>query len=523
MPPITLKDELKQLQNDCNWIGIYDKMKPINALTSNQGVWNNDEVLNMISYATAKLSETSINLKWTFKTDEERRKFQSQQKKYRDETEFLRKRCIELKPNNPSYYSNLAYSHYQYVRELTAPGGRRDGKAKDEADKALYYLNKALELSPSRITDLYRKGQLLTEMLPRLLIFNKAILGDKEKTKEANLEASKLIDEGIQSFEKAISIYENFPNKHGNKKRYYKEYVKALYDLARAYGDMIDKDWDEALFVLKLNENIADDDKVTYIPKHLECVNAAIKNLKKCILNDNIPAMTYKKERLVEVAQHTGQLEGVFKLYSLGKMMFLKYWILSGYGQRTNDEADKYRETATEYLRTALEFSWSKEKEKQDKSFIAERLARVYITKKDYKAAITLLEKFTNTKKRPDYYVLYTLSIAYINNGDHSKARKILDEALQNRGNKEMWLGHFLMACSNLISGDYETATEELDKATSIAEENGKKNIDSLLIARSFVHYKESDKKNAVKFLEEADKLNPYRVSVKNYLNRWRV
>jgi hypothetical protein len=271
-----------------------------------------------------------------------------------------------------------------------------------------------------------------------------------------------------------------------------------------------------------LNDKISDNDSVTYIPKHIEFVNKAIEYMKKCILFDNIPAKSQKNERLLDIAKHTGQLEGVYKLYSLGKILFLKYWVLSGYGQKSNHEADENRELSIQYLSAALEFDWSHEKEKQDKSFIAERLARVYITKSDYDSAVVILEQFTQKKKKLDYYVLYTLSIAYINKGEHIKAKQIIDDALQNRGNKELWLGHFLIACSNLITGDISSANNELDKASTIAEENGKHNIDSLLIARSFVHYKKADKTNAIKFLEEADKINPYRVSVKNYLDRWK-
>ena len=75
-----LKQELKQLQKDCNWLSIYEKFNPIVSIKDNSEIWNNDEILSIISYSSAKLSETSINLKWTFNTDDERNKFLSQQK-----------------------------------------------------------------------------------------------------------------------------------------------------------------------------------------------------------------------------------------------------------------------------------------------------------------------------------------------------------------------------------------------------------------------------------------------------------
>lgn len=518
----TIKDDIKRLQSNNDWIGIYNKVKPIEELKKDESKWNDDDLLNMISYATAKLSETSINLKWSFQDENEKRKFLDQQKQYRQYTNTLRQRCIDLKPNNASYYSNLAYSHYQYFRELTMPGGRRDGKPREEADKALLNFDKALEINGSRINDLQRKGLMLTEMLPKVLIYNRTSMEDKEKAKEANLEAKEKIEEGIKTFEKAVATYETYSPENQNRQRYYKNYVKTLYELSRAYADLIGKDWDETVFALKLNENISPTDIVKYIPKDLEIVEKSIINLRKCIINDNIPAVTNKKERLIDVAKHNGQFDGVYKLYNLGKILFLKYWILSGYGQRTNENADSCREMAIEYLKEALEFKWSQEKEKQDKSFIAERLARVYITKKEFDNSIQVLEKFFNQRKKPDYYVFYTLSIAYINKGEHDKAKRILNEAIENRGNKELWLGHFLMACSDLIIGNYDMADQGLEKAQEIAERNGKYNIDSLLIARSFISYKEHDKGNAIKFLEEADKLNPYRTSVKNYLERWK-
>lgn len=514
--------ELKDLQKNSDWLGIYEKVKPISALKTNSVVWDNDEILSVISFATAKLSEVTINLNWTFKNEDDKKQFLIQQKSYRKDTNILRQRCIELKPNFASYYSNIAYSHYQYVRELTVPGGRRDGNPKEEAEHALKFLDKALELEPSRINDLYRKGQLLAEMLPKVLIYNKATLSDKDKAKLASAEAKLIIDKGIESFEKAVSIYESYPIDNKNRKRYYKEYVKSLYDLSRAYTDMVDKDWDETVYALKLNENISVNDKITYIPKHLEFINKAISNIKKCIIADNIPAMSHNQKRLLEVAKHKGQFEGVYKLYSLGKIFFIKYWILSGYGQRTNEEADNCRELSIEYLNAALVFDWSNEKEKQDKAFIAERIARVLISKKDYEGSINILETFFNRKKRPDYYVFYTMSLAYIKKGDYSRAQNLLNEAISNKGNKEVWLGHFLLACSKLSDGKYDEASKDIEKATQIAEQSGKYNLDSLLIAKSFIHYKEKDKYNAVKYLEEANKINPYRASITTYIDRWK-
>ena len=54
-------------------------------------------------------------------------KFIAEKRKLRKLTIKLRNRCIELEPENASFYSNIAYSFYQSVTELNTPGGRRDG------------------------------------------------------------------------------------------------------------------------------------------------------------------------------------------------------------------------------------------------------------------------------------------------------------------------------------------------------------------------------------------------------------
>jgi len=67
--------------------------------------FDNDTLLNSLSFATAKLSETYTNLKFSFRSDEERKKYLAGQKRYREETIMLRKRCIELNPGKAAYYS----------------------------------------------------------------------------------------------------------------------------------------------------------------------------------------------------------------------------------------------------------------------------------------------------------------------------------------------------------------------------------------------------------------------------------
>ncbi|MEO0075831.1 MAG: hypothetical protein ABIK31_07000 [candidate division WOR-3 bacterium] len=112
----TLIEEVNELIKKSDWISIYKKFEPIQNLKNNSEIWNDEDLLIKISFATAKLSEVYIDLRRNFQNEQDKNKFLAQQKKYRKATELLRHRCIEINPTNPLHYSNLGYSHYQYVR-----------------------------------------------------------------------------------------------------------------------------------------------------------------------------------------------------------------------------------------------------------------------------------------------------------------------------------------------------------------------------------------------------------------------
>ncbi|MEO0075832.1 MAG: hypothetical protein ABIK31_07005 [candidate division WOR-3 bacterium] len=401
---------------------------------------------------------------------------------------------------------------------LTQLGGRRDGKPLEEIEKALQYLNKALELNDARVNDLYRKGQMLSELYPKLTLFSKAKMPSADKYKTAN---EKII-EGIKAFETAISVFENFAPDDFKRKSYYKEYVKCCYDGARAYSDLVSNNWDEIQFVLSLDHKISEDDKVTYIPDDLKNIDKALGLIEKCCIVDNIPAMSQPEQKdIIDLAAHTGVVEGVYKLYSFGKHLFTKYWILSGYGQRTNHNADIFRDKSELFYKKALEFPWSDEKKRADKTFIAEKLCRLYISKKQYDKASDTIRPFI--LNRTDYYVRYTYASALMLNGQFAEAKRQLDLAMSfPQGNKEIWLGHFLKACADLRDNNLDNSKANLDKAIKQAETDGKKNLDSLLIAQAFISLKEKDREQATKFLEQALEINPYRVSIQKRVSNWR-
>ena len=80
--------------------------------------------------------------------------------------------------------------------------------------------------------------------------------------------------------------------------------------------------------------------------------------------------------------------------------------------------------------------------------------------------------------------------------------------------NKQLWLTHFLKGCAYLETNEIVNAQKQFELAHHAAERVGKKNVDSLLIVKAFVEYKSENVPEALKFLEEAQRLNPYRVSI---------
>ncbi len=516
LKPSSILEEIKLLEEKNDWLRVINKFGTLEDIKNFPEAWEDEYVISGISFATAKLSETYVNLRHQFSNDAEKDKFLKLQKNYREITEALRLRCIELNPTNPTYYSNLGYTHYQYVRELTHPGGRRDGNAKADAEKALSYLNKALELNPDRTNDNYRKGQLLTEILPKMLLFSRKSVINKELIEEVNTK----IKEGICAFETAIESYLKIPESSTQlKHRSFKDYIKCNYDVARSYASLIINDWDEFVFLLGLDKNIEADDSTTFIPDDLINTDKAIDFCLAAIHHDNPhPSTKSGLDSIIETASYNGIMEGVFKIYSLGKYYFQKSWILSGYGQKSNTTSELFKTQAEHLLLAALHFPWTQEKEKSDKSYIAERLCRLYIANKEYDNAIDILQPFL--KRRVDYYIRYSLAQAFMLSGRISEARYQIKLALEDeKGNKEKWLGNFLDSIALLRNGEIRESKIELEKAIEVAATESKHNIDTLLITQGYIAIKEGKRPEAVEFFKSALEINPYRVSVQKRVN----
>ena len=76
----TLNDVVNDLIKKKDWISIYKKFEPIENLKKNTEIWNNEDLLSNISFATAKLSEVYIDLRKHFQNYNEKDKFLAQQK-----------------------------------------------------------------------------------------------------------------------------------------------------------------------------------------------------------------------------------------------------------------------------------------------------------------------------------------------------------------------------------------------------------------------------------------------------------
>ncbi|MCC7354214.1 MAG: hypothetical protein IT330_10690 [Anaerolineae bacterium] len=520
----TLLEELKQMQQRNDWRGIYDRFVPVEVIAQNQPtLWNDAEILGIIGFACGKLAETSGIPQEIFQDEKRKRAFLQQQAQYRRETEMLRKRCVELTPNVAGYWSTLAYLYYQNVQELSQPKGRRDGNIREEIDKALEHLDKALSLDANRIVDHYRKGYLLARIVPRQVLFGPQ---DSDTGNRSEIARQKRL-QGIVSLLQAVRIWESLApqdeRQNEKRKRYHKEYVKSLYDSGRAYYEMIVNDWDEAIYALGLREGISESDNVTYNPKDLENADNAWRYFHACCVADRQGATDLKEanEPQADITiPVSGVIEGVRKSYWLGKVSFARYWILSGNGQKDTPRAIEHRDKAKQYLVAALRFPWSPSNQRMKKDFIAELLARLYISSGEYAKAVEVLEKHRSGRFL-DPFVAHTLALALILLGRNTEAQNVLEGASRDRNNKDIWTTYFLSGCSYLSEGRLDKAHRSFETANAEARKQGKETIDTLLIGQAFVSYKSNNRPEAVAYLKQAIEMNPYRISVGRRLANW--
>lgn len=408
----SLEDKISLLEQNNDWNAIIKILQEFHPVEKSQ-LWNDTNLLNRFSFAAAKLAECTNNIKIKFPDKIKRKEYLEEKRKYRELTLKLRKRCIELDDSNPSSYSNMAYSYYQSATELSTPGGRRDGNVKNEATHALYYFDKALELDQNRITDLYRKAKLLSDILILNILFNpKNNLDPKERYDHAyNYQQL-----SIQSFKTLIDKYETITDEK-QKKRFFKYYIKALYNSA-LLNFQLGKSSINTLNLLHNNNPLFktndenSEQKLTYI-------NNAVNYLERCIKLDSRET----EQNLLEAAASNNFLSGVFKAYLMGKIYLYKFLL-------TKDLSDE--RTAKEFLLKAHETEFPKELKKQNKIFILEKLAVLYLIEEQPKTAIHLLEgAYKRSKIFPDYAAL-TLAISYLLGNRKNESLEIIEQYIQD-------------------------------------------------------------------------------------------
>jgi len=406
----SLSSEIENLQQKNKWNEIYNLLEKKFPLEQSP-IWNDADILNKFSFATAKLSECSENLKKKFSDKKQLQNYLDEKKKFRKLSIKLRQRCIELDPNNASFLSNLAYTYYQSARELATPNCRKDGNISKDAHLAIEFLNKALEIQPDRITELYRLATIYSDILAPNSLFNKS----DDKSIESKIADSKqLIKIAEENFIKIIDIYENSITDSKAIIKNKKHYIKALYHLAQIKLGEAKTNYDAYsinygdLKIYKLQED--------EIKQKTELLNTADEYINRCIIEDNFKDQL---EDLIEQGTTNNFIPGIYKLYLKGIIQFQLYLIT---------QKGKHNLTAKEFLYKANETNFPKEMQKQNKIFIIEKLAQIKIVEKKSNEAILLLEPIYNQNRYFPEYAAYTLVIAYLLEKKQNKAKELIDK-----------------------------------------------------------------------------------------------
>ncbi|MGQ9799756.1 MAG: hypothetical protein ACUVRG_10805 [Ignavibacterium sp.] len=416
---LSIEDKLSLLEQNNDWLSIIKILDKFQPMEKSQ-IWNNSNLLNRFSFATAKLAECSNNIKIKFPDKLKRKEYLEEKKKFRELTIKLRKRCIELENDNPSFYSNLAYTYYQSATELSTPGGRRDGNLKNDATHALYYLDKALELDDNRITDLYRKANLLSDILSNNILFNPNT--DLEINEKYN-QAFNYREMSIKTFETLLTKYDNISDEN-QKKRFFKYYIKTLYKLALLNFQLGKTNINTLNLLYNHQDGLRHNNPLfkstdENSEQKLIYLNKAINYLEKCIMLDS----GKKEQNLIDAATSNNFIIGVYKAYLMGKIYLYKFLL-------TKDLSDE--KTAKEFMLKAHETEFPKELKKQNKIFVLEKLAILYLIEEQPKTAIHLLENaYKRIKIFPEYAAL-TLAISYLLNNQKNESLEVVEQYLHN-------------------------------------------------------------------------------------------
>ncbi|GAB4294404.1 MAG: hypothetical protein Kow0098_15880 [Ignavibacteriaceae bacterium] len=406
--------DISHFESKNDWYSVFKLLKNYQPL-ENSRIWDDAELLNRFSFATAKLSECSENLKKKFVDKTKLKEYLKEKRYYRNLTIKLRERCIQLVPDSPVFYSNLGYTFYQSVNELNTPGGRRDGKLAEEAEKAYQYLSKSISMDGTRITDLYRIAMLHSELLFNYSIYKK---NDDTQSGDEYTHEVEMLKRGLNAFCKIERIYEELPDNDFPKKRFKKYYVKALYKIAQKKLQL-NKPGINLLNAVYGNKLLNENPERIEILKH--GLISAGSYINKCIEKDYNGK---KKERyLLDMTECNNFICAVFKAYLKG-VIETYLFALTG--------SLKHCNTAKDFFQKAMELRFPPEMRNQNKLFVLEKIALLNILEKKYEAAVKILEPLYNRRKYFPAYAGYTLAVSYILYGDRKSAADVTEYFLSS-------------------------------------------------------------------------------------------
>ena len=147
-------------------------------------------------------------------------------------------------------------------------------------------------------------------------------------------------DQGIQTLLRAKNSWEELDPDHPDDqywyKKYRKDYIKTLYSLSHAYYEKIKEDWNESVFTLNDRNYVNPNRQIIIDNADKRSIDNALEMIKKCCRADCphqiVEDVIQNQQSLEKIAAYKGQYEGVDKLYTIGKFLFAKYWILSEKG-----------------------------------------------------------------------------------------------------------------------------------------------------------------------------------------------
>ncbi|WP_069650783.1 tetratricopeptide repeat protein [Caloranaerobacter ferrireducens] len=442
-------ERLEELERKNDWLGIYKLFEPIDQIKNKfNDIWNDPEILNSISFACAKLAQIGD----VPRDRVEREKYLKEKAKYRKEAELIRKRCIELNPDNPAYLSNLGYLYYHNVIELTRARGRRDGNVIDEINKAIEYIDKALMIDDTRIKDHYRKGYLLTEKLPKQLLYGVADSDIQQVDKKR--------DEGIEELKAAVINWERLdtfiPRESFEKSRCRKEYIKSIYHLGKAYYDKfsVKKYWKSVYYSLVTDNS--DYLELTFSDYVVDNLKKSQDYFIKCWNVELENDIDIRNVNEINKVSKKWVCNAVDKLYRLGIINLDFYWVIKNNSRYNEVTKLKFLTVAEQYLKSSLSVKWNDYNERKSKDYVAEKLARVYISRGDYNKAVDIIKQYCN--KNIKSYIANTLSLALYLMNNYDKVVKYLQEPVRDRHNKNKEQSIILLGYAYMKLNEYDKA-----------------------------------------------------------------